>query len=388
LTQDLRSPFVTKQTKSRRKFQRMLVAARMALDGRNPSEIARALDVSWTAVHKWRKSPQWKRAMANAGAPLPLPEPATIILPGPVMGEPGSMTLKDYAARYIAERPGVCEQYRRLMVATVDKLHAWVGRDLQLGEVSKSLLVAWVAYLHEERRDRPATINGKTAMIRRLLLAAYEDELLEKPPRKIRRIRERTAPPRAWRIEEVRRLVTVLSHLPGTVGEVRECDFWESLVLALYWSGCRVGAMLTATAENYAPGEGLVVLNQKNGRGQWYAFPPSCCVAIERVLPETGLIWPWPQHRRTLFNHFRHYVEAAGIPAPRTGRALFYSLRRTNASYCAAEDPSLAQKQLGHSSLAVTRRHYIDPSIARGRSAADVLPDPLGPPGLRVVSAT
>jgi integrase len=77
------------------------------------------------------------------------------------------------------------------------------------------------------------------------------------------------------------------------------------------------------------------------------------------------LIWPWPHHRRTLFLRFRELVEAAGLPCPRTGHQLFHRLRRTMLSYCAAVSLPIAQQQAGHTTAAMTLRHYVDPSIAR-----------------------
>jgi integrase len=73
----------------------------------------------------------------------------------------------------------------------------------------------------------------------------------------------------------------------------------------------------------------------------------------------------------------REIVAEAGIRQPAGGRQLFHRLRRTTLSLCAAVDPSVAQRQAGHANYATTLKHYIDPRIARGRSAADVLPEPI-----------
>ena len=73
----------------------------------------------------------------------------------------------------------------------------------------------------------------------------------------------------------------------------------------------------------------------------------------------------------------RSIVEAAGIPPPKGHNQLFHRLRRTTLSLCAAIDPAVAQGQAGHADYATTLKHYIDPRIAGGRSAADVLPEPI-----------
>ena len=291
------------------------------------------------------------------------------------------MLLADYVERfYLAERPGLSPGYRLLLVATVRKLCTWVGEAVPLERIERPLLARWASACLEAG-ERPTTVNGQVRRIRGLLLAAYDDGLLDRPPRRNRRIGEHHSPPEAWVIDEVARLLDYLRGLPGEVGRVPAADWWTATVLAVYWSGCRIGALLRVPAGDYRRGEGLLVARQKNGQGQWYPLPASCCAAIDRILPESGPVFAWPFHRRTPWLRFRRYVEAAGLPAPRGHCQLFHRLRRTTASYCAAEDPVIAQRQLGHADLRTTVQSYIDPRIARQRSAADVLPDPIQPPG-------
>jgi len=294
------------------------------------------------------------------------------------------MGLLEYVDRYLVERPGLSRDYCRLLTATATKLCAWADRPLALADVDRAMLGRWATALL--LADRPSTVNDKLRMVRTLLLAAYDDDLLEKPPKRVRKLPEYLSPPQAWTIEECRRLFVALARAPGTVGDVPAADWWSSLCLTVYWTAVRIGALLRAETQDYWPGEGLTVTRQKNGRQQWYSLPPSCCEAVERVLPESGPIWLWPYHKNTLWHHFRGYVEAARLPAPKAHCQLFYRLRRTNLSYCAAEDPAIAQRQADHASLETTRRHYLDPRIARQRSAADVLPDPTPQkPRLRVI---
>jgi integrase len=291
------------------------------------------------------------------------------------------MLLADYCCRYLAERPGLSRDYHLLLTATVRQLYAHAGRPLSLEESDRPLLAAWAESLLQTHG--PITINNKLRMVRSLLLAAYDDDLLDRPPRRIRRLPEDLPPPEAWTVDEVRRLLAHLDCEGGRVGQSPASDWWTSLVLVVYWTACRIGALLRVEVSDYQPGVGLTVKRQKNGHQQWYALPPACCERLERVLPDSGRIWHWPYHKRTLWSQFRRHIEAAGLPCPRTGRSLFHRLRRTNASYCAAEDPAIAQRQLDHADYAVTLRSYVDPRIASRRSAIDVLPDPTPAPSRR-----
>jgi len=296
------------------------------------------------------------------------------------------MTLADYLTVYLSERPGLGRTYRDSLARAVNDFGAWVGRPPAIAEVDRALLGGWAAALLEAGK-RPSTINTKVARVRRLLLAAWDDGILQLPPRRVWRLRENPPAPEAWTLAECRRLLAYLGALPGRVGERPACEWWTALVLALYWTGCRIGALLAVDVADYSPGQGLTARQQKNGRQQWYRLPATCCEAIERILPESGPVFAWPYHPRTLWVHFREFVERAGLPCPRTHGQLFHRLRRTNASYCAAEDPAIAQRQMDHASPETTRRHYVDPRIANQRSAADVLLDPMppSPPTLRVI---
>jgi len=87
-------------------------------------------------------------------------------------------------------------------------------------------------------------------------------------------------------------------------------------------------------------------------------------------------LFVWPCCRRHLFAIFRRIIEAAGVRySPRHSLGLFHRLRRTALTYCWAVDPAVAQRQGGHSSAEITRKHYVDPRIAAdGICAADILP--------------
>lgn len=291
------------------------------------------------------------------------------------------MLLADYVQKhYLAERPGLSPDYERLLAKTVSRLENHAGTRLGLADVDRGLVASFVQR-GIDAGLRPATVNGWARMLRTLLSSAFDDGLLGQPPRKLRKLKENLAPPEAWNFDECVLLFREIWATPGWIEGFRAADFWSSLVATVYWTACRIGALVRCEWPDYRPGEGLLVRRQKNGNQQWYPLPESACKLIETLWREDpGRIWPWPYHRNTLWKHFRPIVERAGIPCPRTGRQLFYRLRRTNISYCAAEDPAIAQRQADHADWRTTRDHYVDPRIARERSAADVLQDPMAGP--------
>jgi len=183
----------------------------------------------------------------------------------------------------------------------------------------------------------------------------------------------------------VGQLIAAATMLPGDVGEMSRAAWWTTFLLAMFWSGCRVGALLKSPSANYRGGM-LLVRGQKTRKSQLYILPASCCAEIDATDPHAReLLWPWPHCRRHLFAEMRRLCESAGLPCQRKHGDLFHKLRRTTLSLCAAVDPAIAQRQAGHASYTTTQNHYVDPRIARGPCAADVLADPLAQrPQLRI----
>jgi integrase len=145
---------------------------------------------------------------------------------------------------------------------------------------------------------------------------------------------------------------------PGHVGGIAAGDWWLSLLLAVYWSACRIGALLRTPSASYDARGTLLVRNQKNHKAQLYQLPASCCEVIDATDPGSRvLLWPWPWHRNQVWIRMRRICEASGIRSPRGDRQLFHRLRRTTLSLCAAVDPAIAQRQAGHRDYATTQKH-------------------------------
>jgi hypothetical protein len=277
---------------------------------------------------------------------------------------------------YLASRVSVSRGWLTYVQATIVQFGETLGHAARIGDLNYRNIVQ---HLSESAKSRsPRTVNDRRQVLFMLWQLAAERGLCPPPDRKrIRKLPEEIDPPVAWTEIQVSDLFGYCLTLDGLVGEVPAADWWLSLFAAIYWTSCRIGSMLAVTSDCY-DGRGLLVRRQKNRRPQWFPFPASCREIIERTRPETRkLIWAHPWHQRTLFAKARRIIEAAGLPAPKTGRQLFHRLRRTSITLCAAVDPVVAQRTAGHADFTITRKHYIDPRIVGERSAADVLPDPL-----------
>lgn len=292
--------------------------------------------------------------------------------------ESGKQTLSTFLKNtYIPSRT-MCKTHALRLRSTVNRLVAFLGKDITFDELNEADICEFLMALHQTRGA--VTVNHSRQVLLTLWKNAYDYGMCHRSPRSglIRRMPEEIDPPEAWTAEECNKMFSTAASWEGMIEGIPAGKWWLSLLLTIYWSGCRIGALIQTPINCYQPGGGILVRKQKNRRPQWYNLPTSCREVIDDTNPhERTLLWPWPQHSRTLWTKFRQIVEVAGIPSPKTGRQLFHRMRRTTLSLCAAVDPVVAQRQAGHADYATTLKHYIDPRIARGQSAADILPEPI-----------
>jgi len=297
---------------------------------------------------------------------------------------PEQLSLSAYLERhYLPARIALSEEYTTQLRRLVRDFGDRILSDLTEQHIAEYLSI-------RAQSKSASTVNRDGRYLRMLWMCAYDEGLVERPPRRIRRLPERVPTPTAWTSEEVGRLLLEAGTLDGYICCVPASLWWGSLFATTYWTGCRIGALRTARKADWdSPRSALLIRNQKNGHEQLYILPGSCAKRLDELAVfckrEDGLLWPWPYAKQTLFTRARRIIEASGIRCPKSRLQLFHRLRRTNLSYCAKADPVVAQRQADHASYETTRRHYIDPTICGGRSAADVLPEPVCATRLTVI---
>jgi integrase len=258
-------------------------------------------------------------------------------------------------------------------------LDQWHGKLVSMAELSDALVASFMA-ARRKLGDSPATVNNRRAHILSVWRFARDQRYVRTRPRRVPKIKEPIRIPRAWTVEQVESLLSHSRRLQGDFSNgVPKRLFWPAMELAVYWTGCRPKALMAARPCDFDAGRASLIIRaetEKTGRDRYYALHQQCVEAISSIWdPCRDRLLPWPHCPRYLWTCFRRIVEASGLPSTKDGRDLFYRLRRTNLSYCAAADERIAQAQGGHAAFVTTRR-YLDPSIARSRSAADVLPVP------------
>ena len=258
----------------------------------------------------------------------------------------------------------------------------FLGRRALLSDLEDRSMSDWSRRRLQQGKS-PATVNKHQRHLLALwrFAATYPSLGITSPH--VGMAKEYTRHPRAWTIEEIRKLLSSASEEKGIVGDMDAGVFWKSLVLTLYDTGARKSVVLRL-APRHVDLSGCTILLpaelQKGGKEQTVSIDPATAVLLAKHWnPGRQFAWPWPHDRyprstwTCLNRHFRRIVERSGIP--RDTRDLFHRIRKTHASYAEAIRPGSASASLGHSSSKVTKRHYLDPRIVGGPGAVE-LPRP------------
>ena len=272
--------------------------------------------------------------------------------------------------RLVSASPRTDEAY----LDTLSAWDRWPSR-VPLKRIDDLVFAKWLGWL-AERSSRSTTNKHRAHLLCILRLAVKRKKLKalpDVPPLK-------TSPklPEAWTVDEVERIISVARQVPGRINGLPARNWWASLLLTIYDTGSRIGAILAVEPRNLSlPERSLVLLGSttKSGRPQYCRLSDQTVAAVAAIYdPSRKYVWPWPHIRATLYRRAKKLFKAAGVPHGKDNGGLFHRMRRTSATLVAAHGGN-PQTHLGHSDARVTYKHYVDPA-AVGGGQLDFLPRP------------
>jgi integrase len=259
-------------------------------------------------------------------------------------------------------------QYRNAVTHWV----AYFG-DREVGAITAADLAAFSQALSETHSL--ATVNKIRRHCLALLRWAVELGLLVKVPT-WKPMRELKRAPKAFLVTEFKPLVDTAAQWPGWICGVEASAWWKSLLLTIWYSGGRIGAVMHVTwADVLFEKHGLYLRAefQKHGHDQFFVVGDDCLESLRNMQqPKRALVWPWPYRREALYRHFRKIAEQAGVELGHEQGCCFHRIRKSVASYVRANGGD-ATAQLGHSCTSVTER-YLDPRICGANDATGCMP--------------
>lgn len=187
---------------------------------------------------------------------------------------------------------------------------------------------------------------------------------LEVPPKRV---------PVALLREEVARVMLAIELESMPVAGVPGPLFWKALIMLLWNTAERIGAIMSLEWDAIDLERGWVRFDAEGRKGgvEDNALPisPETCEALKLIRRGREKVFHWPYHRTYIFYRLGKILTRAGIPKGRMYK--FHLFRKTVASYYEAAGGN-ATALLKHSSRKVTEC-YLDPRICKVPAPIDLL---------------
>jgi integrase len=196
--------------------------------------------------------------------------------------------------------------------------------------------------------------------------AALDTGLTEHPIGRIASVKATIPPPEAWSLDELRQLLDHIDTLRGSFARVSGCQhraFWRAWVLLGYESGLRMSDLHNLRASAVRRGR-LYVVAHKTGQPIGKRLTKECADAVDDLVArgDGQTVFRWALARTWLFIHFRQLVKDAGL------RGSTKYLRRSGATHVEVAQPGSARAFLGHKSIGLAEKHYLDPTLMPDRT--------------------
>lgn len=178
--------------------------------------------------------------------------------------------------------------------------------------------------------------------------------------------------PVAWTRDELARVIAATALARQPMGGIPGPTWYRALLLVLWDTGERIGAILRAERSQLHGDTLLVPAAHRKGktRDMVYTLHPDTVAAIAAMGEPRAMLFPRDCTTETVANRWRACLKRAGLPHDR--QHLFHCVRRSVASHAKAAGGD-ATALLDHSSSAITRDSYIDRRIVQPARAVDVL---------------
>jgi integrase len=278
--------------------------------------------------------------------------------------------------------------------SALDIIHAlkraarMLGRELTFADLTGDFLDRYLLWRKSEGITNPFTLNKETRALAAVWRFAWRKEKAGELPRDVPRQREPKREPLAWSLSQLVLMIRAAAVLDGELPQSRHyrhlpaarlADAMAALILTIYYTGLRSGAILALSPTAFDPATGWLTVPaelQKHAADQVFKLPDDAALALRRIYEPRGPRLFLVTNKTAIFRYIRpafsRILKLAGIE--REDQWTFHRIRKSTATYlCDETDEETTRKQLGHSSLQMTRR-YIDKRMLRRKETADILP--------------
>ncbi len=250
---------------------------------------------------------------------------------------------------------------------TVKRFGECLGREAYAEDLCADLIADFMGWMNR-RGASPRTTKSKRTGLVTLWRFAYRTGILEKPPAEVPTMKMPRRVPRAWRQDEFSALIAATSNHPRG-------DALRALLLVLFDTGCRLGAILNARESDYDEASGTLIVYESKVKTERIAtLSPVTRNALAKLPKGRGNLIGPPASPSRLRKHFKQLKIAAGLNPGK--RVAFQAVRRTKYSMVyAALGPAAASAHAGHTSD--LSQFYLDPRVCPTVDISVAVPPPV-----------
>ncbi|HEX3999717.1 MAG TPA: hypothetical protein VHX65_14290 [Pirellulales bacterium] len=263
--------------------------------------------------------------------------------------------LVDY---YAMERPLAAASIDRGYGAAIQSFSRFLGRPATLADLVAPTVNAWIA-----SRDGIGSPNTASSHRRQLLVLwrfAYETEVLNELPRRIRKVKTPRRVIEGWDTEQMGRLLAAADQLSGSFRKTRieRRLWWRAFLLTAWYTGLRLGDVLAIRFDS--------ITQSPDGGGRLTVVMSKTGDTIDRVLPASAmqaiLASMASSPRETCFPLWvdqRHFYRAAKALIHSAGlRGTIRWIRRGSASEAERIKAGAGRAHLGHRTVGLFESNY------------------------------
>lgn len=269
---------------------------------------------------------------------------------------------------YFKENPRIRHEHSKNHYRwAIADLAEYLGRDPLVSDLSVERIAGLMVWLRDGRRRlTPAGVNGRRHRLGALWRwCASRGWIL--PPTYIPLAVEPQRIPQAWTEEELRQLFWAASVCHGSYDGIPLKIWWPAFLGVLWDTGERTAAILASEWKNLRSDGVLYVpaaIRKGQRRDMVYRLHTDTLTALSLV---KAARFPGPSFpifgtgdATGFYYKYARLLKIAGLPGGRLNGP--HKMRRSFATYVKKMGGD-ATAALGHSSDAVTRRSYLDPTI-------------------------
>lgn len=278
-----------------------------------------------------------------------------------------STTLAAVIDRYAMLKPDLSRGASAQLRYTAARFSQYLGHEATTVNLTAESIAGFMVWLNRQGLSPRTTKSKRTGLVT-LWRWCHQQGLVDEPAVNVPTMKMPRRVPRAWRKDEFAALIAAAENHPRG-------DVLRALLLVLFDTGGRLGAVLSANESDYDPASGELLIYESKVKTEKVVKLSAMSQAALAKLPRGrgALIGP-PSSPGRLRKHFKQLKIAAGLNPGK--RVAFQAVRRTKYSMVyAALGPAAASAHAGHTSD--LSQFYLDPRVCPTVDISVAVPPPV-----------